>query len=371
MLIVLFSLISALLTAPVSHAATDYSGIYKLANERCSGTLEAKREDVRLAISLEVSCGASPCKFQSSGPVVDKSVVLTAPEYPDCRLTVAFDDAEADVKQEGGCAPCKTSMAGRYAKEKPRETGIAVPSGPLSLTGTINQNLKVKMSLKVDGSSLSGSYFYERHKIDIRLDGSVDGEGNVTMKEYDAKGNQTGLFKGKFVSAQKIEGVWTKPDGSKPMPFSLESDQSTATPPPLPQTAPSPTASPAAQPSPAAPPLLSQPPPASGLLLDAPTAPQSSLPAPRTATDKQTTFVSLIASLAKEYETASDEARRKSIRAKRKNALMELLPGRTVTAWKGRLTDVGTTSEGKTFVTVRLNDSDITVKTWNNALSDY
>ena len=89
--------------------------------------------------------------------------------------------------------------------------------------GTIAGNLNIEMTLMRDGERLSGSYFYPRVGKDITLRGTVDKDGNVELKETDEGGKDTGVFKGKWstddLELAKIEGKWSKPDGSKQTPF--------------------------------------------------------------------------------------------------------------------------------------------------------
>jgi hypothetical protein len=87
--------------------------------------------------------------------------------------------------------------------------------------GTINNQFPIEMSLQRNGEDLSGSYFYTKVRTDIPIKGTIDGQDNFIINEFDSKGNQTGVFKGRFVSKTAMEGNWSKPSGEKLMPFSL------------------------------------------------------------------------------------------------------------------------------------------------------
>jgi hypothetical protein len=91
-----------------------------------------------------------------------------------------------------------------------------------AFAGTIGKTLKIQMKLKIMGSEVSGTYFYKKHKTDIQLQGTLDDQKNLILNEFDEKGNITGIFKGKFVSQNKIAGTWSKPDGTRPLPFVVE-----------------------------------------------------------------------------------------------------------------------------------------------------
>jgi hypothetical protein len=89
--------------------------------------------------------------------------------------------------------------------------------------GMINNKLPIVMKLNFNGSSVSGAYYYEKYKTDIRLEGSLDDKGNISLTEFDPKdGNISGSFAGKFVSANRIEGRWIKGDGTKTLPFYVQ-----------------------------------------------------------------------------------------------------------------------------------------------------
>ncbi|MFN2454026.1 MAG: hypothetical protein ABR577_07370 [Pyrinomonadaceae bacterium] len=87
--------------------------------------------------------------------------------------------------------------------------------------GTINAQYPIEMNLQRNDRTLSGTYFYTKHKVDISIKGTVDEQDNFVLNEFDQNGNQTGIFKGRFVSSSSIEGTWSKPSGDKSMPFSL------------------------------------------------------------------------------------------------------------------------------------------------------
>ena len=86
--------------------------------------------------------------------------------------------------------------------------------------GTINKTIKIRMKLSQDGNEIRGVYYYEKVGKELQLNGSVTGE-QVTLKESDQNGNQTGIFKGHFVNPDLIEGTWTNTDGTKTFSFSV------------------------------------------------------------------------------------------------------------------------------------------------------
>ena len=90
-------------------------------------------------------------------------------------------------------------------------------------------NLKIEMTLVRDGERVSGSYFYPKVGKNIELNGTVDKDANVDLREKDDSGKETGIFKGKWKAAVEpyelgmanIAGKWSRPDGAKETTFEL------------------------------------------------------------------------------------------------------------------------------------------------------
>lgn len=91
--------------------------------------------------------------------------------------------------------------------------------------GTINKTIKIRMKLTQNGNEIRGTYYYEKVGKELQLSGSVSGE-QVALKESDQHGNQTGIFKGRFVNADLIEGTWTNADGTKTFFFTVRAGSS-------------------------------------------------------------------------------------------------------------------------------------------------
>lgn len=91
-------------------------------------------------------------------------------------------------------------------------------NGLVPLTGAINGNLPIHMSVKIEsGGKLTGSYYYDKYKMTIKLTGNVSGK-IVNMYEYDAKGKETGHFEGWWIAGTGFAGVWSNPDGTRQLP---------------------------------------------------------------------------------------------------------------------------------------------------------
>lgn len=91
-------------------------------------------------------------------------------------------------------------------------------------TGSIGGKYPIQMMLGKIGDSLSGRYMYVRIGQWLTIDGSINAAKTVVLRENDDNGKQTGLFTGRFTRVGMLEGTWTKPDGSDPMPFRMEAE---------------------------------------------------------------------------------------------------------------------------------------------------
>lgn len=89
-----------------------------------------------------------------------------------------------------------------------------------SFEGTINGKFEIIMTLTKNSENLSGTYTYKNKGVPIKISGTIDGNGNLTINEFNTNGNMTGIFRGQL-SNNNIIGNWTKPDGSNTMPFSI------------------------------------------------------------------------------------------------------------------------------------------------------
>ncbi|HEX8920127.1 MAG TPA: DUF3298 domain-containing protein, partial [Pyrinomonadaceae bacterium] len=98
---------------------------------------------------------------------------------------------------------------------------IAQESSGTQFKGNVAQ-ARFEMTLRREGNSLSGSYFYAKsgsaNKLSLR--GEIDASGQFTMQEFDSTGKQTGEFKGTWKddpnqSGASLEGEWRKPNAKE------------------------------------------------------------------------------------------------------------------------------------------------------------
>lgn len=85
----------------------------------------------------------------------------------------------------------------------------------------------------------------------------------------------------------------------------------------------------------------------------------------------QKSFIEVLSSFQGEYSAAPNELKKSAVRNKRRNQIRKVLNGKVrISKWVGTLQDMGTTSERKAYISIRLEGSKYEVKTWNNAVSD-
>lgn len=84
----------------------------------------------------------------------------------------------------------------------------------------------------------------------------------------------------------------------------------------------------------------------------------------------QAAFIKTVESHYQPYKDAPNELKGSAERTARKEALSKQLTSMKVTNWSGTLQSLDTNSEGKGAIVIKLDNSDIEVATWNNALSD-
>jgi hypothetical protein len=87
--------------------------------------------------------------------------------------------------------------------------------------GTLNNNHEITMRLTRSGDSLSGYVVPKTSGTSIPVRGTINSSGEFNLSEYDDKDNWTGSYKGTISSDGRIEGTWSKPDGTAERPLSL------------------------------------------------------------------------------------------------------------------------------------------------------
>jgi hypothetical protein len=94
-------------------------------------------------------------------------------------------------------------------------------SGYRIYSGAINETINIEMRLRRFGNTLSGSYFYAKYRIPITLTGTVNPDQSFRIDGFDGDGTHIDAFDGYFFAGGTMQGNWSKPDGSRVLPFSL------------------------------------------------------------------------------------------------------------------------------------------------------
>jgi len=87
--------------------------------------------------------------------------------------------------------------------------------------GQINNKYPIIAKIESNSGKISGNYLYTKVGQELELKGTVSSDNEIEINEFDEKGNQTGVFKGKLVNENKLEGIWHKPNGKSEMSFYL------------------------------------------------------------------------------------------------------------------------------------------------------
>jgi hypothetical protein len=85
--------------------------------------------------------------------------------------------------------------------------------------------------------------------------------------------------------------------------------------------------------------------------------------------EKQRQFEAIITTFSQQFDKAQNELQESTYRRDRMNAIKDLNIDPQINSWTGTLNRLGTNSEGKAHITIKLANN-LTVGTWNNALSD-
>lgn len=84
--------------------------------------------------------------------------------------------------------------------------------------GQIGNKYDIMISLiSDDGVKVRGFYFYENKGEALKVNGSVDGNGNIVLHET-FEDKRTGVINGKMIG-QEINGVWKNPNNGKELDF--------------------------------------------------------------------------------------------------------------------------------------------------------
>jgi hypothetical protein len=108
--------------------------------------------------------------------------------------------------------------ANAQAEGQPGGVAGGKSTGGRAFRGNVGGN-GVQMTLTMEGDQLAGTYFYQKSSKEnsLSLKGTINGQGDFMLQEFDGSGKQTGEFKGKWsdqanLPAATLEGTWSKPN---------------------------------------------------------------------------------------------------------------------------------------------------------------
>lgn len=85
----------------------------------------------------------------------------------------------------------------------------------------------VEMTLERDGNKLTGHYYYDKVKVNIKVSGQIGSDNKFTLQEFSAKGVKTGDFSGEWITESEdggitLNGTWENPKKTKSYGFYLQ-----------------------------------------------------------------------------------------------------------------------------------------------------
>ncbi len=83
----------------------------------------------------------------------------------------------------------------------------------------------------------------------------------------------------------------------------------------------------------------------------------------------QKRFVTVVDEFINKFKSAKNEIQQSTLRDRRKESISNILQNRTIHNWEGAVSNLRTNSDGDAVLEVSLSKN-ITIKTWNNSLSD-
>jgi hypothetical protein len=96
---------------------------------------------------------------------------------------------------------------------------LAIANDAHELIGKLDSRIPIRITLQRNGKNLSGIYQYFKVGKDITLKGEINLENEFTLQEFDERNRHTGTFRGKYVTAEWIDGFWSSPDKRKNLKF--------------------------------------------------------------------------------------------------------------------------------------------------------
>jgi len=95
--------------------------------------------------------------------------------------------------------------------------------------GQIGGKHDIVMKITANDANITGGYYYKKHQSELQLKGEIKND-SIFLQEFNDNKDLTGIFRAKLVNENKIEGIWSKLDGSKATELLLLASNTTYTP---------------------------------------------------------------------------------------------------------------------------------------------
>ncbi len=167
-----------------------------------------KRLIIALLILILSLTGAS-CKGTSAGGSI-------APDASENAASSPIPPSASNESASAGSTAAEDTSAPPSSSSAP-----SADKDTIKLEGTIG-DIAIHMSLKIEEGTVTGTYYYDKVKQDIRLDGTIEANRMITIKEYDVDGTFTGTFDGWYTPGIRLSGSWTNAKTDEVLSISLD-----------------------------------------------------------------------------------------------------------------------------------------------------
>ena len=138
-----------------------------------------------------------------------------------------------DNNTQSTASPTVSASAspGNTTSASPSSIAKDVGGKKLTYQGDIG-GIPIEMTLQVNGTALTGTYFYVKYKKTLEARGEIKAGKKVEIKGYD-QGKIVDIFVGEMISEAEIKGDWIKPDvegESRPFTLKIQAKKSNSVP---------------------------------------------------------------------------------------------------------------------------------------------
>ena len=136
-----------------------------------------------------------------------------------------------DTNTQVAASPTVSASPISTTKNVASSTAKDVGGKKLTYQGDIG-GVPIEMTLQVNGTTLTGTYFYVKYKKNLEARGEIKAGKKIEINGYD-QGKIVDIFVGEMVSEAEIKGDWIKPDvegESRPFTLKIQAKKSNSVP---------------------------------------------------------------------------------------------------------------------------------------------